>query len=112
MKKLRLDLDSITVDAFVTTPRDGRPGTMFGYSTDIGVSCYQTRCAATCNLETGCYGNTDIDDLCTGNCTGLGVECYTADPAHYACTGGDACTGQAACTHTTCTVDNVTCANC
>ncbi len=107
MPKLRLDLDSIAVETFATTPRNEQHGTVMAFS------AYQTRCANTCNLGTGCYDSGGYDNLCTGNCTGIGVECYTADPQFYACTGGADCTGANACTHTTCTIDNVTCAyNC
>lgn len=123
MKKLRLDLDSIAVEAFITTPPDGKRGTLYGHYTLYnescgqscgpslcGHSCYQTRCAQTCGLEGGCGGGTD---LCSGDCTGVGVLCYTADPAYYDCTG-NACnnTDGGGCTNTTCTVDNVTCSNC
>lgn len=125
MKKLRLDLDSIAVEAFTTTPQHPQRGTLFGNYTlyyescgqscgasHCGHSCYQTRCAETCNLDAGCYG-TGVDNMCTGDCTGVGVFCYTADPAYFDCTGGGACDTQGGgCTNTTCTVDNVTCANC
>ena len=125
MKKLRLDLDTIAVEAFVTTPQDGQRGTLFGYYTmyyescgyscgpsECLDSCRQTQCDQTCNFDAGCYGETDEDNLCTGNCTGIGVECYTADPMFYDCTGGACNSGGPPCTHTTCTVNNVTCVNC
>jgi len=105
MSKLRLDLESIAVETFDTTPRKERNGTVMAFS------AFQTRCDMTCNFDTGCYG-THIDQMCSANCTGLGVECYTADPDFYDCTGGDACTGGAACTYTGCTIDNVTCVGC
>src|SRR5687768_15794960 len=101
MRKIRLDLEAIDVETFATTSASTQKGTLFGHD-----SQFQTRCMQTCNLDTTCY---ESGDMCTAACTGLGVECYTADPAYYACTGAQPCTGQAACTHTTCTVDNVTC---
>jgi hypothetical protein len=87
MKKLKLDLDEISVETFSTTELAEKRGTLVAHETHI-------------------------DEMCSANCTGLGVECYTADPQVYACTGGDNCTGAAACTYTGCTVDNVTCARC
>jgi len=106
MSKLRLDLDTIAVETFATTPQREQ-GSVVAFATE-----FQTRCAMTCNLDTTCQGNTDYDNMCTGDCTGLGVFCYTADPKFYDCTGGGACTGGAGCTNTTCTIDNVTCVGC
>lgn len=104
MSKIRLDLDAIQVDTFATTDAADEKGTVIAHD-----SMFQTRCERTCNLDTVCY---QTGDMCSADCTGLGVRCYTADPEFYDCTGGDACTGGSACTHLTCTVDNVTCMNC
>ena len=87
MKKLKLNLDEIAVETFSTTELAGKRGTLVGHETAV-------------------------DDLCSANCTGMGAECYTADPQYEACTGGNPCTDANGCTHTGCTVDNVTCVNC
>ena len=109
MSKLRLDLDSIQVETFTASP-GGAPGdgTVLARETHFinsrcGYTCYQTRCEQTCNLEDTCYGTTDIDMGCTAYCTGVGVECFTADPNYYACTGGNPCTADPNCTYNTCT---------
>lgn len=85
MKKLKLDLDEITVETFSTSEFTEKRATLVAH-------------------ETG--------EMCTADCTGIGVECYTADPKYYACTAGENCTGASACTWTGCTIDNVTCVNC
>jgi hypothetical protein len=101
MKKLKLDLDEISVETFSTTRAPEERGTAAGHQD-----------TQTCNFDAGCYHTGGIDNMCSANCTGIGVECYTADPQYYACTGGDNCTDANACTYTGCTVDNVTCVNC
>ncbi len=88
MKKLRLNTDDVQVETFTVLAEDARQGTIHGHSGGLGGDT--------------CYGCTNWDDLCSGPCTGIGVECYTADQAHAACTGGNPCTGPAACTRGTC----------
>jgi hypothetical protein len=86
MKKLKLDLDEISVETFSTSELAEKRATLVAH-------------------ETG--------ELCTSDCTGIGVECYTANPEHDGCTGTNHCdTVPPACTWTGCTVDNVTCVNC
>lgn len=107
MGKIRLDLDAIDVETFSITGGDEPRGTVVGFHSHAFTNCEQT-----CNGDTACMGGTHIDDLCSANCTGIGVECYTADPVFYDCTGGAGCTDGGNCTYTTCTVNNVTCNYC
>ena len=96
MSKLRLDVDQIQVESFAPVGRPGdRSGTVFGKD-----DSYETNYAScTC-----------VDDMCSANCTGLGVECYTADPVYADCTGGHPCTGGVRCTRiTTCAPDTSEC---
>jgi hypothetical protein len=116
MSKLRLDLESIQVESFTATPTGAKPaGTVHGQgATEIGSSCQQTFCNQTCAGDASCQqtfcaqtcdlcgGGTGADQMCTADCTGIGVECYTNDPVYYACTGQDPCTGARACTYNTC----------
>jgi hypothetical protein len=48
---------------------------------------------------------TDIDSMCSGDCTGLGVYCYTQNPNYVDCTGGNPCTEGGDCTYGVCSND-------
>jgi hypothetical protein len=88
MRKLRLDVDDVVVESFSVSEKKDAQGTVHGHTGALGgASCY-----GTC---------TDIDDLCTADCTGIGVECYTADGMMHACSAAP-CSGPPACTRGTC----------
>ena len=112
MSKLRLDIDSLKVESFAAELDRGKSGTVHGLDDELR-SDLQTQCELqTCNLADTCYGCSG--DFCTGYCTGVGTGCYTDDPAHFACTGGNPCTGAPACTFNsgTCYTGGDTCDTC
>jgi hypothetical protein len=76
MRKLRLDAEDVVVESFSVSERGDARGTVQGHVTNI-------------------------DDLCSADCTGIGVECYTADGNMHACSA-DPCSGPPACTRGTC----------
>jgi hypothetical protein len=57
MKKLTLNLDALAVDSFQATLDEKLPeGTVQGYATVVGGSCYETcgrTCLDTCGLRCG-----------------------------------------------------------
>ena len=88
MKKLRLDVNDVLVESFSVSREEAAQGTVQAHSGGVF-------------LET-CYGScTCLDNMCSADCTGLGVECYTGDGGFHACSAAP-CTGAAACTHGTC----------
>jgi hypothetical protein len=92
MKKLKLDLDEMTVESFSTTPESGGKGTVQGYITNWsecgGAYCSLGGCDTTFNpyCDTAAvtceYGPT---------MNPLDVECIDATMAGYTCDGGDTC---------------------
>lgn len=95
MKKLRLDLENIQVETFGL-----QPATFDSVGTVQGRQETTHPLIATC-IEGGCV-TYNPDNMCTADCTGVGVECYTCDQQYYACTGENPCTGAAACTFNEC----------
>jgi len=107
MKKIRLDLEALKVESFVTS--EGTPqgdGTVFGMlPTDCEVTC--NGFANTCDDGPNCFGMSGPTDCCdytnpmAVTCTGYEV---TEDPIF--CGGGgdtdeDTCPGQPGCKYTT-----------
>jgi len=89
MQKLRLDLDSLTVDSFATTPESlSARGTVFGQDTNDGVCTWATMCAqATCD-----GGNTCADGCGSGlGCGSATGACCTQDPNADSCGGYTQC---------------------
>jgi len=71
MKKIRLDLDSLKVESFVTNEHRGEQGTVFGMN---------TICANTCN---------GVSDTCEGPQTGCDIssfgQCDWTNPLETTC---------------------------
>ncbi|MET0396458.1 MAG: pinensin family lanthipeptide [Longimicrobiaceae bacterium] len=72
MRKLKLDLDDLEVESFVTTPAVAKGGTVLGYATRIA-----------CGVET-----VDFPQSCDGVCTSY----YCTDEYSCAYTGCGDCT--------------------
>jgi hypothetical protein len=98
MKKLRLDLEAVTVESFdVTHAEQGHPGTVFGHYPTRGDSCSCQDCGDSgfpysC-METYCDGSRCVVycnsfDLCASNYPCYSDQCYTNN-----CSAGtNACT--------------------
>jgi hypothetical protein len=110
MKKLRLDLNDLKVESFVTTPDQGPPqGTVFGQDTrtqscdsSCTDTCWEHTCGNTCGescggtCDTGCgSGHATCDCGLTPNCL-TDYTCY-----HTHCCANDSAPGYASC-GTTC----------
>jgi hypothetical protein len=78
MRKIALQLESIRVDSFATTPRPGGDGTVAGFESDPpfpdvkpseGVTCGGTCIGRTCQDSCDCASNQATCDTCQGpNC--------------------------------------------
>ena len=83
MKKLRLDLDELELDTFLTDEADGvaakAPGTVKGYITRL---C--TVSDATCNEMTTCNGSVTCNQVATG-CYNCAYTSYTCVPEDSTC---------------------------
>jgi hypothetical protein len=88
MAKLKLRLDDVQVETFSIMADEKGGGTIQAHSGGVLLDT----CYATCTCQ---------EAMCTADCTGLGVECYTANPAYYHCSA-EPCTGAPACTRGTC----------
>ena len=81
MRKLKLDLDALSVESFATTPEPRREGgTVFG----------QNHC--TCQTQCTCPGCPTCEATC-GNSWTCGDTC--ADSCGYTCPGNQTCGGGA-----------------
>ena len=79
MKKLKLDLDELSVESFATTPERGREGgTVFG----------QNHC--TCYTQCTCPGCPTCDASCNGTCGGTCAgTCDASCNGTCGCPSGD-----------------------
>jgi hypothetical protein len=83
MRKLKLDLDHLTVDSFDINPSDGtRRGTVQGFShvcgpTRIDLTCLDTcgTCDPSCATCVSCYNT--CDNTCGPSCYGTCQTCQT-----------------------------------
>jgi hypothetical protein len=92
MKKLKLDLDALTVESFATAADElARRGTVRGQSggTDVADSCYDTCVAigAPCGSEQQTYNESCVPDACPDS---IWQECTTRDGhgCYYPLPGG------------------------
>lgn len=96
-KKLRLNLDDLTVDSFAAVPMFGANarGTVHGYQSDLDTNC----AAGVCNTANPCQ---------TGECGTNYTECwgscgsYTAGLCTYSETCGTTCSGACITNQDTC----------
>jgi hypothetical protein len=86
MKKLKLNLDELAVETFVTDHQEGQRGTVAGYATNL---CITYRCDNT-NL---CTGGDSCDGTCYATCGDEPCNSYDAACGGTAyensCAGGD-----------------------
>ncbi|HEX8243810.1 MAG TPA: hypothetical protein VF541_09950, partial [Longimicrobium sp.] len=62
MHKIRLELETLSVESFDTAPSDREDGTVFGHAT------YQVGCS---------YGRTCLESACDGTCGTSPSDCGT-----------------------------------
>ena len=87
MRKLKLDLDDLSVESFATTPESrGDGGTVFGQ----GCTCYtQCTCPGCPTCDASCNGTCDAS--CNGTCGETEVSClntcggFTCDESCASC---------------------------
>jgi hypothetical protein len=93
MKKVRLELDALSVESFDTVARDGAAdGTVFGQATyqaycSYGYTCPETECADDCGTyATDCGSCATCEGTCAATCDDPSccpTQCGTCDP--YCC---------------------------
>ena len=100
MRKLRLELEELSVESFGTGPEPGRRGTVEGHATarcNTNVSCN-----GTCALACGSYYcvPTDNGGTCNWECTPNtgGTSCN--QPCVYTCDGAASCNPNDTCIQT------------
>jgi hypothetical protein len=111
MAKLKLDLDSLTVESFETTEQDQREGTVHGAQATLAtcmhscftcaLSCFRT-CDASCQVLS-CHGT------CSPTCFTCGTSCHQVRTCGASCqhlTCGFSCLGQ------TCHISCPSCPTC
>ena len=86
MKKMKLDLDELTVDSFDTSSAGPRAGTVFGEQCTCYTNCTCPgcpTCAQSCNGTCGDSCNGTCGDSCYGTCAGQYSCDYTCDSCYY-----------------------------
>lgn len=104
MKKLRLDLDDLSVEAFMTSGAQAETGTVRGhyptYGCETDVSCVQTCFFESC-YESACGRCVDTyDGTCDIYCTYTGgTSCNEPCPSCMRSYCPSNCTGESNCTY-------------
>ncbi len=97
MKKIRLDLESLKVESFVTNrPSGAREGTVYGMGANTYCDWTCNEVTPSCNGDPGCIS--DVDDTCDwtypqattctspyGTTTGGETEDWTCEPCAASC---------------------------
>jgi hypothetical protein len=90
MKKVRLDLEALSVESFATADGGAERGTVRGFASDLAASCYDTCVAigAPCGSENQTYVESCVAGACPDSYWQQCGEPSATNPTYKPLTGG------------------------